>query len=111
MNFSSRLLGVTCASVIALGVSSVNATDLYRSAGGGLKDGPYVPPPLWTGFYVGVNGGGSFGDSENLRVRNNFGLGQRPISGTSPGMAVSAAARSVITGPASVGVARSFWAS
>jgi len=71
MNLSSKLLGMTCASVLALGVGSVNATDLYRSAGGGLKDGPYVPPPLWTGFYVGVDGGGSFGDSENLRVRNN----------------------------------------
>jgi len=72
MNFSSKLLGVTCASVIALGVGSVNATDLYHATGGGLKDGPYVPPPLWTGFYVGVNGGGSFGASENLRVRNDF---------------------------------------
>ena len=71
MNFSSKLLGVTCASVIALGIGSVNATDLYHATGGGLKDGPYVPPPLWTGFYIGVDGGGSFGASENLRVRNN----------------------------------------
>jgi outer membrane immunogenic protein len=59
--------------VIALGVGSVNAADLYHPAGGGLKDAPaYVPPPLWTGFYVGINGGGSFGASENLRVRNNY---------------------------------------
>ena len=72
MNFSSKLLGVTCASVIALGIGSVNATDLYHPAGGGMKDGPYVPPPVWTGFYVGVDGGGSFGASENLRVRNDF---------------------------------------
>jgi len=73
MNFSSKLLGVTCVSVIALGVGSVNAADLYHPSGGGLKDG-YVPvvAPVWTGFYAGVNGGGSFGDSENLRVRNNF---------------------------------------
>ena len=74
MNFSSKLLGVTCASVIALGVGSVNATDMYHSSGGGLKDTPYVvaPLPIWTGFYAGINGGGSFGASENLRVRNNF---------------------------------------
>jgi outer membrane immunogenic protein len=72
MNFSTKLLGMTCASVIALGVGSVNAADLYH--GGGLKDGPYVPPvvaPIWTGFYVGIDGGGSFGASENLRVTNN----------------------------------------
>jgi len=71
MNFSSKLLGVTCVSVIALGVSSVNAADLYHSSGGGLKDAPYVAAPVWTGFYAGINGGGSFGDSENLRVTNN----------------------------------------
>ena len=71
MNFSLKLLGVTCASMIALGVGSVNATDLYHSSGGGLKDVPYVAPPLWTGFYAGINGGGSFGASENLRVTNN----------------------------------------
>ena len=71
MNFSSKLVGMTCASVIALGVGSVNATDLYRSAGGGLKDVPYVAPPVWTGFYVGFGGGGSFGASNNLTVSNN----------------------------------------
>ncbi len=69
MNFSSNLLCVTCASVIALGIGSVNAADLYRS--GGLKDGPYVAAPVWTGFYAGINGGGAFGASENLRVTNN----------------------------------------
>ncbi len=69
MNFSSNLLGVTCASVIVLGIGSVNAADLYRS--GGMKDGPYVAAPVWTGFYAGINGGGAFGASENLRVTNN----------------------------------------
>lgn len=80
MNFSSKLLGLTCVSVIALGVGSVNATDLYHSAGG-LKDGPYVaaPVPLWTGFYAGINGGGSFGASENLRVNNEFDFTQADI--------------------------------
>jgi outer membrane immunogenic protein len=79
MNFSSKLLGMTCASVIALGIGSVNATDLYHSAGG-LKDGPYVAPvPLWTGFYAGVNGGGSFGASENLRVTNDSDFTQADI--------------------------------
>jgi len=74
MNFSSKLLGVTCVSMIALGIGSVNAADLYHPSGGGMKDGPYVPAvaPVWTGFYAGINGGGSFGDSENLRVTNDY---------------------------------------
>ena len=70
MNFSSKLLGVTCVSVIALGVGAVNAVDMYRPSGGGLKTlRPTVcvaPLPIWTGFYAGINGGGSFGASENL---------------------------------------------
>ncbi len=69
MSFSAKLLGVSCASVIALGIGSASAADMYRASGGGLKDAPIVAPPaVWTGFYAGVNGGGSFGDSENLRI-------------------------------------------
>ncbi len=80
MNFSSKLLGMTCASVIALGVGSVNAADLYHSTGGGLKDGPYVAPvAVWTGFYAGINGGAAFGASENLRVTNNYDYTQADI--------------------------------
>lgn len=42
----------------ALAICSAQAADLYRPDGaGGLKDGVYAPAPLWTGFYVGVNGG------------------------------------------------------
>ena len=71
MNFSSSLLGVTCASVIALGIGSVNAADMYRSSGG-LKDGPAIAAPaVWAGFYAGINGGGSFGASDNLIVTND----------------------------------------
>ena len=112
MNFSSKLLGVTCASVIALGIGSVNATDLYHATGGGLKDGPYVPPPLWTGFYVGVNGGGSFGASENLRVRNDFDgteadIGQFFRDGGFGGGQIGYN----WSGAASASATRSFWAS
>lgn len=69
MDFFSKFLGVTCASVIALGVSSVNASDFGQP--GGMKDVPYVAPPTWTGFYAGLNGGGSFGDSNNMVISNN----------------------------------------
>jgi outer membrane immunogenic protein len=48
-------LGLTLSSTLVL---SANAADTYR---GGLKDGPpppvYVAAPIWSGFYVGVNGG------------------------------------------------------
>lgn len=79
MKFSAKFLCITCVSVIALGAGSVNAADLYHSTGGSMKDTPYVAPPLWTGFYAGVNGGGSFGASENLRVTNNADLTQADI--------------------------------
>lgn len=49
--------------VLALGVMSANAADIIRR-----RPPPpapvYVPPPYnWTGFYVGINGGGGFGHS------------------------------------------------
>ncbi len=78
MNLFSHLLGVTCASVIALGNGSVNAADMY-GASGGLKDGSYVAAPTWTGFYAGINGGYSFGASNNIIVQNNTDTTQADI--------------------------------
>jgi outer membrane immunogenic protein len=75
MNFFSNVLGATCASVIALGVSSVNAADMYQV--GGLKDG--VAEPTLAGFYVGINGGGSFGASNNLVLSNSRDFSQADI--------------------------------
>jgi outer membrane immunogenic protein len=49
-------------------VTSANAADIYRvpEGVGGLKD-PYVPAAIWTGFYVGVNGGyGWSGDDSKV---------------------------------------------
>jgi outer membrane immunogenic protein len=60
------LLGLTLTSAFALAVFSANAADIYQPAGpGGYKDGP-VAAPTWTGYYLGVNGGGGWGDSNNL---------------------------------------------
>jgi len=69
------LLGLTLTGAFAL---SANATDIYR---GGLKDGPpppvYVAAPIWSGFYIGVNGG--YGETANdgpLSPAGGFGGGQ-----------------------------------
>ena len=43
---------------------AANATDLYK--GGSMKDVPaYVPPPTWTGFYIGAHVGGFWADIQN----------------------------------------------
>ena len=75
MNFCSNILGATCAGVIVLGISSVYAADIYQ--GGGLKDG--VVTPAFGGIYFGVNGGGSFGASNNITVANSRDTSQADI--------------------------------
>jgi outer membrane immunogenic protein len=49
--------------VLALAIPSANAADLIRRPPPSAPT--YVAPPLynWTGFYVGINGGGGFGHS------------------------------------------------
>ncbi len=69
------LLGLTLTSALAL---SANAADIYR---GGLKDGPPPPvfaaQPIWTGFYVGFNGGyGATANDGYLSPSGGFGGGQ-----------------------------------
>lgn len=48
--------------LIAFGVVSASAADLSRAP---LKAPAYIPPVVynWTGFYVGINGGGGWGRS------------------------------------------------
>ena len=77
--------------------------DLYRY--GGMKDGSYVAAPVWTGFYAGINGGGDFGASENIRVTNDSDYAEADIANSTV-MAASAAVRSVTTGPVSVGATK-----
>ena len=55
--FSGRIGGLALAGL--MGVCSANAADLYK---GGMKDTPYEPVPTWTGFYVGLNAGGAWGN-------------------------------------------------
>jgi len=47
--------------LIALAGAAI-AADLPPAPGNYYKAPAFVPPPYsWTGFYVGVNGGGAFG--------------------------------------------------
>ena len=75
LNAGLAALTLTCACAMP-----ALAADFYR---GGLKDGPPPPPPvfapapIWTGFYVGVNGG--YGETANdgpLSPSGGFGGGQ-----------------------------------
>ena len=60
VKFRFGLVGLTMTSALAL--VSANAADMYSpgpASPGGFKDGPYAP--VWTGFYLGVNGGYAWG--------------------------------------------------
>lgn len=53
--------------LLALGIASASAADLGRRMP--TQAPVYAPPPYnWTGFYVGINGGGAFGHSSLSNV-------------------------------------------
>ncbi|WP_457796905.1 outer membrane protein [Methylocystis sp. S23] len=51
---------------LALTAGSALAADLPSRKGPPILPPPPPPPPLWTGFYVGLNAGGTFGNSSNI---------------------------------------------
>jgi outer membrane immunogenic protein len=65
------LVAATFAAVLGMG-GAAYAADIY--AGGGLKDAPvYAPGISWTGFYLGVGGGGG-ATSSDARADASIGL-------------------------------------
>jgi len=52
-------LALTAASALAADLPSRKEAPVYV---------PSPPPPLWTGFYIGLNAGGAFGGSNNISV-------------------------------------------
>jgi hypothetical protein len=64
---------------LALTAGSALAADLPSRKGPPMLPPP-PPPPMWTGFYVGVNAGGTWANSTNVNVASlpdrGDGLGQ-----------------------------------
>jgi opacity protein-like surface antigen len=53
---------------LAGAAGAANAADMYA---GGMKDVAFVPPPLWTGLYIGAHIGGAWAD---LQTTDRFGV-------------------------------------
>ncbi|MGC2396059.1 MAG: hypothetical protein WA579_08685, partial [Rhodomicrobium sp.] len=53
---------------LAGAAGAANAADMYA---GGMKDVAFVPPPLWTGLYIGAHVGGAWAD---LDTADRFGV-------------------------------------
>ncbi len=53
-----KTLGAAAVALVCA-AGAANAADMYA---GGMKDTAFVPPPLWTGLYIGANVGGAWSD-------------------------------------------------
>ncbi|MGA9264960.1 MAG: porin family protein, partial [Rhodomicrobium sp.] len=61
------LAAATVAALVGV-AGAANAADLYK---GSTKDVPvYVPPPTWTGFYIGAHVGGAWADIKNRDIND-----------------------------------------
>jgi outer membrane immunogenic protein len=58
-----KKLLLTSAAMVALGAASASAADLSARKTMPYKAQPYAQAYNWSGFYLGVNGGGGWGDS------------------------------------------------
>jgi outer membrane immunogenic protein len=59
-----KSLLVASVGILALGVASASAADIVRPRPAPAPAPVVAPPFSWTGFYIGINGGGGFGNSE-----------------------------------------------
>jgi outer membrane immunogenic protein len=79
------LAGVGALAMVST-MGAANAADLPRREAMPMKAAPmYAAPYNWTGFYIGVNGGGGFGSSEwnNARASSgNFDMSGAVVGGT-----------------------------
>ena len=61
-----KTLGAAAVALICA-AGAANAADMYA---GGMKDTAFVPPPLWTGLYIGAHVGGAWAD---LKTTDRYG--------------------------------------
>ena len=70
-----KFTAILCGSVLAgLAAMPASAGDMYSPGYGSLNDSPFL-----SGFYLGINGGGSFGASQSLAVTNDRDTSQAAI--------------------------------
>src|SRR5215813_6241694 len=97
---------LACVSALALG-GSVSAADLPRP----LAKAPLYPPFYnWTGFYLGINGGGAWGTSEwdsTASSTSRADFSAAPPATTGKRAHGSSASKATSTGPASRAIRRS----
>jgi opacity protein-like surface antigen len=71
--------------LLVQGSYKFGVTDTRLTADGSLKDGGYLPPISWTGFYAGLNGGGAFAASHADVTVATPANGNAAIPGVEPG--------------------------
>jgi outer membrane immunogenic protein len=69
---------------VVTAMGTANAADIARRQAMPAKAPPYVAPYSWTGFYIGINGGGGFGNSSwsNAFGSNGFNTSGGLVGGT-----------------------------
>ncbi len=66
-----KYISTGVAALGALAISAqADAADMYAPGGGGYKDIPVLapPPPMWTGFYAGINMGAAWSNLDLNRI-------------------------------------------
>jgi outer membrane immunogenic protein len=90
---------------LAVTAGSALAADLPSRKGPPMLPPP-PPPPLWTGFYVGLNAGGTWGNNNSITVASTNFFNNTPILsplGTTYGPAAALATSGVINGSSNSG--------
>jgi outer membrane immunogenic protein len=73
-----RVICIASAALAVVGLGgTVDAADLYRGGPRSVSPADYSPIPIanWTGFYVGLNGGGGWGTSDHTTTGTLGGVG------------------------------------
>jgi len=73
-----RVISIASVALVVAGVGgAASAADLYRGGPRSVSPADYSPIPIanWTGFYVGLNGGGGWGTTDHTTTGTLGGVG------------------------------------